>query len=475
MNKKIRFYFWMIQGYVRKHTVKTLSILTIIFALGYGLSLIFPAMSKPSEDIFIEGYVGKFTKTQLPPQILEYISYGLVSTDIQGNPVPYAAESIESDSTGKQFTIKLRKDLKWHNGSPLLSTDLAYNLADVQIERPDEHTLVFKLKDSFAPFPTLLTGPLIKIKSADDDILGIGDYYLSSFEYRQTQYLTSIELKSLTKSPGTIKIKFYPTEHDAVTALKLGQIHGMRITNSEEMQTWNNTVIYEKLIPKRFVGVFFQLKNSRVGGKDATLRQALGLAITDVPGKLPFNGPFPPNSWASTGIERKYRNNPEKALESIETYKKNNKDSSQDLSIKLSTLPAYQKTAEHVAQAWNNIGVNTTIELVDTIPTEFEALIIGQEIPADPDQYSLWHSTQKQSNITNYDYNKRVDKDLEDARKTIDQNLRKEKYADFEKQILEDVPVIYLYQPSYDYILLKKYNTVNIKQFKEFMPLQIQQ
>ncbi len=468
MNKQIRFYSWMIQGYIRKHTLKTLFILSLIIISGYGISLWIPTITKPNEDIFIEGYVGKFTKRNLPPQILDYISYGLVTTDVQGKPIPKAAESIESDGTGKKFTVKLRKDIKWHNGTPLLSTDLTYNLADVQIDRPDEHTLVFTLKDSFAPFPTLLTGPLIKITSSNDEVLGIGDYYLATEEYRQTQYITTIELRSVKKSPHIVRIKFYPTEQDAVTALKLGQIQGLRITNSQEVRDWNNVVVYEKVIPKRFVGVFFQLKDNLVGGKEPILRQALSAAIPDIPKELQFKGPFPPGSWAESSIESKYHSAPDKAKLLLDQYKKNNKGSTQDLSITLSTLPAYKNTADHVALAWANIGVKTKINIVDKIPENFQALIIGQEIPADPDQYSLWHSTQKQSNITNYDFNKRVDKDLEDARKTINENVRKEKYADFEKQILEDVPVIYLYQPYYEYVLLKKKNTEQVKQFKGF-------
>ncbi|MDQ3098943.1 MAG: ABC transporter substrate-binding protein [bacterium] len=468
MNKKIRFYFWMIQGYIRKHTLKTALILSFIIATFYGISLLIPIVNKPNEDVFIEGAVGTFTKRQVLPQISDYISYGLVTTDNQGNPIPKAAESIESDSTGKKFTVRLRKDLKWHNGAPVLSTDLAYNLDDVQVDKPDEYTLVFNLKDSFAPFPTLLTSPLIKISSANDEILGIGDYYLSSEEYRQTQYITALELKSTKKSPSTVKIKFYPTEQDAITALKLGQIHGLRISENDEIKTWNNAVIYKKVIPKRFVGVFFQLKDPLIGGKDATLRQALGMALTDIPGQLPFAGPFPTNSWATTSTENKYRNDPIKAKQIIDQYKKDNKSSSQALELRLSTLPAYKETALYIAESWTAAGVNTSIEIVDKIPEQFQALVVGQEIPADPDQYSLWHSTQKQSNITNYDFNKRVDKDLEDARKTIDQTVRKEKYADFEKQILEDVPVLYLYQPFYEYVLLKKYNTENVKKLKQF-------
>jgi peptide/nickel transport system substrate-binding protein len=360
----------------------------------------------------------------------------------------------------------LKSNLKWHDGSPVLSKDLAYNLPDVTIDRPDDRTLIFTLKDSFAPFPTLLTGPLIKI-TPNDEVLGVGEYRLAKAEYHQTQYLYSIELRSEKRNPQTIKIKFFPTEQDAETAFKLGQIQGMQLSSLNNLTGWNNAIFYEKVMPKRFVGVFFNYNDTLVGGKNAQLRQALSYAIPDSEEGQPFKGPFPQGSWAESQSDNKYRNNMDKAKELLDKYKAANKGSSVDLSITLTTLTPYKKTADTIASAWNELGIKTDVAQIDKIPEAFQVLVVAQEIPSDPDQYSLWHSTQKQTNITGYT-NVRVDKDLEDARKTVDLNVRKQKYADFEKQIIDDLPVIYLYQPYSTYVLNKKMNTEDIKELKTF-------
>ena len=63
----------------------------------------------------------------------------------------------------------------------------------------------------------------------------------------------------------------------------------------------------------------------------------------------------------------------------------------------------------------------------------------------DPDQYVLWHSEQN-SNISGYK-NLRIDKLLEDGRKTADINERKKIYSDFQKYILDDPPASFLYLP----------------------------
>ncbi len=86
------------------------------------------------------------------------------------------------------------------------------------------------------------------------------------------------------------------------------------------------------------------------------------------------------------------------------------------------------------------------------------------EIPKDPDQYSLWHSTQMQTNITKYK-NVKIDKLLEDARTTSDENKRKELYFDFQKFLMEDAPATFIYHP-YRY----QVNYKNIRQLLEKLP-----
>lgn len=466
MNKKLRFYFWMIQGYITKHFGRIILGIALSIGIILGISYWIPTLAHTDDTVFIEGIVGKYTRKQLPPEVLEYISYGLVTTDDAGNPVPQAAEQVDTSADGKVFTVHLKKGIKWHNGTELTTRDLAYNLTDVAVEKPDDYTLVFNLKDSFAPFPTLLTGPLIKI-SGDDQILGIGDYYIKSAEYSQSQHLTSLELASATKKPETVIIKFFATEEDAVTALKLGQIHGLNSNNTQSLNGWNNTIMYKRPLPRRFVGVYFKFDDPLVGGKDPTLRQALSMAVTDIPNEVPFQGPFPANSWATSPSDSKNRNNKEKAAELVKSFKTDQKNAEGKIEITLSTLAPYKSTAEHIAKDWQDLGLAVKIEEVDKIPEKFQALVLAQELPTDPDQYSLWHSTQKRSNIVGYS-NPRVDKDLEDARKTVDINTRKEKYADFQKQISTDIPVIYLYRPTENYVLLKKYNSENIQKFKKF-------
>jgi peptide/nickel transport system substrate-binding protein len=67
----------------------------------------------------------------------------------------------------------------------------------------------------------------------------------------------------------------------------------------------------------------------------------------------------------------------------------------------------------------------------------------------------LWHSSQIQINNISKNKNVRIDKLLEDGRKTNDLEERKKIYADFQKYLLEDPPAAFLYFP-YEFTVARK-------------------
>ena len=74
--------------------------------------------------------------------------------------------------------------------------------------------------------------------------------------------------------------------------------------------------------------------------------------------------------------------------------------------------------------------------------SNYEMLLIGQESPADPDQYQLWHSGES-TNFTGYK-NTRIDNLLEKGRQTTQFQERKEIYQEFQQFFLEDAPAIFI-------------------------------
>ena len=117
--------------------------------------------------------------------------------------------------------------------------------------------------------------------------------------------------------------------------------------------------------------------------------------------------------------------------------------------LTIKTLRQYKTAADAIAKTWKGLGIDTKIEEVDTLPDTYQVFLGDFSIPKDPDQYTLWHSAQ-QNNITRYK-NLRIDKLLEDGRKTSDINERKSLYDDFQKYLMDDAPAAFLYFPmQYD-------------------------
>ena len=88
-------------------------------------------------------------------------------------------------------------------------------------------------------------------------------------------------------------------------------------------------------------------------------------------------------------------------------------------------------------------------------PQNFQALLFSQNLPSDPDQYALWHSTQELTNLSKY-ASPRVDRDLEDGRKNNDMEQRKQRYLDFQKVLNDDTPATFLYFQKTDIVYRKR-------------------
>ena len=150
------------------------------------------------------------------------------------------------------------------------------------------------------------------------------------------------------------------------------------------------------------------------------------------------------------------------------------KKDNQILEITLTTVdqPENIKAVELIQEFWQNIGVKTNLEIIEsnrisreTIkPRNYQALLFGIIVGSDPDPYPFWHSSQSQDpglNLTLF-ANRNADKLLEDARKTVDEEQRQEKYIQFQNILTTELPAIFLYNPTYTYVNSQKIKGLDI-------------
>ena len=117
-----------------------------------------------------------------PPSLASYVSTsgpiglvapkiyeGLFDYDNDGKIIPVLAESHSVSDDGKTVTFKLRQGVTWHDGTPFTAADVKFTVMEVlskvhprgpnsfrevtDIETPDDHTAIFKLKN---PAPYML-------------------------------------------------------------------------------------------------------------------------------------------------------------------------------------------------------------------------------------------------------------------------------------------------------------------------------
>ncbi len=388
------------------------------------------------------------------------IFQSLTKYNDQGELVGDLATSWEVQNEGLVYIVHLKKGVRWHDGKVFGANDVLYTAAnfppmqDLIIDRLDEYTLRFTLPNKYSPFLDLLTVKIIPGHIKWENLnqgraVGTGDYKLLYVKKRRDQ-TDSVTLGAVTKEPKIKKVvfKFYSDEDSLKTAAKLGEVDGFTARNE---WTWPSYKLIETPIKSRYYAIFFNNDNEAV--KPSGVRKKLALAVPTkeiiiqvFSGKGDeVNGPLD-QTWAAQNSEIKLTAEEEKDLKLPEK-----------LVLTIPASPEHLQTAAIIQKAWQELGVNLEIatkelkEITETIlpQRQFQALLFGQEVGRDPDRYSLWHSTQKDSPGLNFSgfSSMRADKALEEGRKTNDQEERKTHYLMFQHAFADQLPAILLYRP----------------------------
>lgn len=438
--KKLRYWLRLVAALVAKYY----PILGVGIILGGVSFLVFPYISK-----YLPQYrgtntiavVGRYTTDDIPLFIQRQISQGLTTLGPSGLASPAIASSWTISDGGKTYTFELNPNLTWQDGTPVKSRDINYQFRDTVTEYPTPTQLIMKLKDPFAPLPVVVSRPVFK-----RGLLGTGSYKVTRVR-KNGLYIDSLSLVPVDKSTRqpNLTYRFYTSEAAAWSAFKLGAVRSLiDLAQLEDLTGWPNVVTSVQPHPDRYVAVFFNLTSPTLSGQSGRdLRLALAYAVdrrSRWSNLARADGPINPDSWAYSADIKKYDLDLAKARQLLAKV-----DKKPDV-IQLSTVPAYLPVAEAIKTDWDKLGLKVNLMVAAEPTPDFMALVIAQAIPLDPDQYNLWHSTQA-TNLTGLN-NPRIDKLLEDGRKTLDFEARKKIYQDFQKFLVDEVPAIFLFQPA---------------------------
>lgn len=440
MPVKLRYWVRLVVAFVvRFKAVVFVGIVLGLFIFVLGSFLLPRLFSQKVERI---GVTGRYHTEGLPSFVLNMLGEGLTKIAPNGEVVPGLADRWEANSDGTEWTFFLKNGLMWHDGTRVTSDTVLYSFEDTTIERPDEYTIRFKLNSQFSPFPSIVSRPTFK-----KGLLGTGEFKVANLRLNGA-YVQ--ELVLVNNNHEKRIIRFFPSEDGTKIAYELGQID--RIVDAlspAPFDTWNNSIVEKTVRKDRIVALFFNNTSDVFKGpENKPLRQALAYAIEKGSFEGPRAlGPISPNSWAFNPVVKDYAYDVARAKSLIADF-------SGEVRVNLATGASLLPVAEKIAAYWKEIGVIADVHVESVLPEEYDAFLAIYDVPLDPDQYAVWHTTQTRTNVSNYT-NPRIDKLLEDGRVELDFEERKKIYLDFQRFLLEDAPAVFLYHPV-SYTIIRK-------------------
>jgi peptide/nickel transport system substrate-binding protein len=261
---------------------------------------------------YVEGIVGQ------PTAVNPIIAGTQADQDIAAlvfSPLADLTTSVETDATGRTYSVKLREDLLWDDGEPLTSDDVIFtirtiqnadarsplqkNWQGIQVERESELMVRFTLPAPFSLFPENLErvsliprhifGSIpaqnIRLSGYNLQPVGNGPYRIKDFATRKDGFITRYRLVPNERYHGdqpfikTFTFQFYEQESDLLTAFRLREVQGFGGLLPPDASVQSIPQVVTDTVPMpRYYAVFLNSLNNPAL-KDNDLRDALSLAI----------------------------------------------------------------------------------------------------------------------------------------------------------------------------------------------------
>ena len=456
---------------------------------------------------------------------------GLVRITPEGAIENDLAEEVIISPNRLIYTVRINEKARFHDGTSVSADDIIFtiqkitdpsiksprrgNWDGIAIEKIDEKTVSFTLKQAYTPFIYNLTvGILPKHiwKNVSDDEfsfsqfntlpIGSGPYKVERVErnsggipnlYRLTPFENISNKAPFIKN---LVFRFYSSEIALIEAYNTDEVESISGISPEkiaELETGSSRVISSPL--PRIFAVFFNQNQSKVL-LNKEVRQALNLTSPkeEIVEKIldgyatVIAGPMPAGIYSWTSVEENklapderlemakalldkagWRLNPETGV-----LEKKSASGTMALSFSISTgdAPELRQVASELVTSWQKLGAKIDVLVFETgdlnqnviRPRNFDALLFGEVVGRDKDPYPFWHSSQRTDpglNIALY-ANSRADKYLDNARSADDPEVIEESYKAFAKELEGDIPAVFLYTPSFLYVVPRKIEAINL-------------
>lgn len=384
---------------------------------------------------------------------------GLLRALPDGTLVPDLAESYEISDDGTTYTVTLKENIWFHDGTPVTAEDILFTVKRVQdpivksprranwegvtVEQLSEREIAFTLRQPYAPFIENLTIGILPQHvwgNIDPEHFGFSEFNISpigSGPYKIEDIrkdssgvplyynLTAFKQFALGNPYiETIQVRFYSNEQELSVALQdneIDQISAFSPQLAAELEQ-NGYAVTEADFPRIF-GVFFNQNESEIL-LSQSVRDALEHAVdrdeiisevlhgygTAVDGPIPPGvGGYvvPPATTSPSRIQQAQEILEDAGWEKTDegVYVQEDDDATTTLAFSLATarVPELKHAAELVAEDWRELGADVDLQIFEAgdlnqnviRPRDYEALLFGQIIGREADLFAFWHSSQR--------------------------------------------------------------------------------
>jgi peptide/nickel transport system substrate-binding protein len=443
-------------------------------------------------------------------EILRLIYDPLVACDRAGNPVPALAAVVPSRANGGisrdglTVTYHLRRGVRWQDGAPFTSADVAASFRAVmdprsvvqsrhgydsvsRLETPDPLTVRFRLKRKFAPFvgtvfaesdapyyiaPAHLLGADSLVRSSLNAApVGTGPYRVLRWARGDHLELAANEAYWAGKpSIRRVTLRFIADENTQLVGLRSGDLDGV-IGMSANAAAQARTIAHVRVATSQLNAYWgVMMNNARGPAADVRVRRALAAAIDAASFRekvthgfyAPAIADLPPVLWAADRALRPVRRDVAAARRLLAAA---GYGQSRPLALDLAILQSSQThRVEAVAlqSQLRELGIDVRIHAY--LPNVFDApasqggiipsrrydlALYGWYAGMDPDDSGQFKCDQRAPAGYNHSFycSAEMDAAQREALGSYDQAVRKRAYSRIEALLLRDVPIHFLASP----------------------------
>ena len=421
-------------------------------------------------------------------EVLYNVYEGLVKPDQNGNLVPAVAEDYQISTDGKEYTFKLRKGVKFHNGKEVTAEDVIYSLKRCagMLETPEAGVNAVAalsiISDIVAEQKDGTEYVIIRLKEANTELIGYLTCSIVPKDYTDLatkpvgtgpfRFVSYTPMKSFVMEKNNDyygekayydKVTFSISESTDAAFLKLqaGEIDVfpyLTVDQAEQLKGTYNIEVGEMSLVQ---GLF--LNNKVKPFDDIRVRQAINYAVNKDEilqmlnggkGKKIGSGVFAGfKSYYNDACTDTYTYDPEKAKQLL---KEAGYENGFSFTCSVPSNYAYHvQTAEILVSQLAKVGIKMNIQLIEWASWlsdvykghNFESTIIGLDSQLAPSDILKYYIGGSAKNFINYE-SSRYDELYSKAMSTTDVSEKKELYSLAQQCLADDAASVFLQSPS---------------------------